>query len=62
MAVLIAPTARLHDSWLRSRDDWGPGVHQDGAGLRPGDDVDSADGFAARTASARAARALAVNW
>ena len=47
MAVLIAPTARLHDSWLRSRDDWGPGVHQDGAGLRPGDDVDSADGFAA---------------
>jgi predicted acetyltransferase len=47
MADLIAPTARLHGSWLRSRDDWGRGVHQDGAGLRPEDDVDSADGFAA---------------
>ena len=46
MADLIAPTARLYESWLRSLDDWGRGVHQDGAGLRPGDDVDSADGFA----------------
>jgi predicted acetyltransferase len=47
MADLIAPTARLHESWLRSRDEWGRGVHQDGSGLRPGDDVDSPDGFAA---------------
>jgi predicted acetyltransferase len=47
MAELIAPTVRLHESWLRSRADWGRGVHQDGASLRPGDDVDSAPGFAA---------------
>ena len=47
MADLIAPTARLHAAWLRSRDEWGRGVHQDGAGLRPEDDVDSPDGFAA---------------
>ena len=47
MADLIAPTARMHESWLRSRDEWGRGVHQDGAGLHPEDDVDSADGFAA---------------
>lgn len=47
MAELISPTVRLHRSWLRSRDDWGAEVHQDGAGLRPGDEVDSADGFAA---------------
>jgi predicted acetyltransferase len=47
MADLIAPAARLHASWLRSLDDWGRGVHQDGAGLRPEDDVDSPDGFAA---------------
>jgi predicted acetyltransferase len=47
MPQLISPTARLHRQWLASRDDWGRGVHQDGAGLRPGDDVDSADGFAA---------------
>jgi predicted acetyltransferase len=44
---LIAPTSRLYDAWLDSRDDWGRGVHQDGAGLRPGDDVETAEGFAA---------------
>ncbi len=47
MPELIIPTARLHRRWLAARDDWGRGVHQDGSGLRPGDDVDSADGFAA---------------
>jgi predicted acetyltransferase len=47
MADLIAPTVRLHDSWLRSRDEWGRGAHQDGSGLRPHDEVDSRDGFAA---------------
>jgi predicted acetyltransferase len=47
MAELIAPTARLHQAWLRSRDEWGHGVHQAGTGLRPGDEVDNADGFAA---------------
>jgi predicted acetyltransferase len=46
MPELIAPTAALHDSWIESRDEWGRGVHQDGAGLREGDDVDSPDGFA----------------
>jgi predicted acetyltransferase len=46
MAELITPTHRLHEAWLRSRDEWGRGTHQDGAGLRPGDDVDTADGFA----------------
>ena len=43
---LTSPTARLRDSWLASRDEWGRDVHQDGAGLRAGDDVDSATGFA----------------
>ncbi|BCJ56525.1 acetyltransferase [Actinoplanes sp. NBRC 14428] len=47
MPQLIAPTARLHRQWLAARDDWGRGVHQDGSGLRPGDEVDTADGFAA---------------
>lgn len=46
MPQLIAPTADLHDAWLRSRDDWGRGTHQDGSGLTPEDDVDSAEGFA----------------
>jgi predicted acetyltransferase len=46
---LIAPTPRLHDSWLESRDEWGRGVHQDGAGLWVADDLDldTREGFIA---------------
>lgn len=46
MPELTAPTARLHASWIESRDEWGRGVHQDGAGLRESDEVDSPEGFA----------------
>ncbi|GAA4212669.1 GNAT family N-acetyltransferase [Actinocatenispora rupis] len=46
MPELIAPTVRLHASWLAARDDWGRGVHQDGSGLHETDEVDSAAGFA----------------
>ncbi|ROP36118.1 GNAT family N-acetyltransferase [Saccharothrix texasensis] len=45
--ALIAPTTRLHHAWLAARDDWGPGVHEDGFGLHPSDEVDSPPGFAA---------------
>ena len=47
MPELIAPTARLHTAWLEARDEWGPGVHEDGFGLHPADEVDSPAGFAA---------------
>ncbi|WP_433790228.1 GNAT family N-acetyltransferase [Actinoplanes sp. CA-252034] len=47
MPELIAPTAALHASWIESRDEWGRGVHQDGAGLREVDEVDTPEGFAA---------------
>jgi predicted acetyltransferase len=47
MPKLILPTTRLRDSWLESRAEWGRGVHQEGAGLHPADDVDTVDGFAA---------------
>src|SRR5215468_7835021 len=46
MPELITPTVRLRESWLASRDEWGRDVHQDGAGLRADDDVDSVAGFA----------------
>jgi len=46
MPELIPPTAALHEAWLEARDDWGHGVHQDGSGLRPEDDVDTPAGFA----------------
>ncbi|WP_436530389.1 GNAT family N-acetyltransferase [Actinoplanes sp. HUAS TT8] len=47
MAELIVPTTRLRESWLESREEWGKGVHQDGAGLRPGLELDTQEGFAA---------------
>ncbi|GAA5167081.1 GNAT family N-acetyltransferase [Amycolatopsis dongchuanensis] len=47
MLELLAPTTGLRDAWLRARDDWGPGVHEDGFGIGPDDDVDSPEGFAA---------------
>ncbi|MBQ0907036.1 GNAT family N-acetyltransferase [Micromonospora sp. U21] len=47
MPELIAPTVRLHAPWLDAHDEWGPGPHEDGFGLRPSDEVRSPDGFAA---------------
>jgi predicted acetyltransferase len=47
MPELIAPTARLYTAWLEAHAEWGPGVHEDGFGLLPSDEVDSLTGFAA---------------
>ncbi|MFI0795971.1 GNAT family N-acetyltransferase [Micromonospora rubida] len=47
MPELIAPTVRLHAAWLKAHDEWGPGRHEDGFGLRPSDEVRSPAGFAA---------------
>ncbi|UQW99572.1 GNAT family N-acetyltransferase [Streptomyces sp. RerS4] len=47
MPALIAPTARLHASWLEAREEWGSDAHLDGAGLAADDDVRTAEGFAA---------------
>lgn len=46
MPELIPPTARLHTPWLKAHAEWGPGVHEDGFGLRSDDEVDSPAGFA----------------
>jgi predicted acetyltransferase len=59
MPELIAPAARLHASWIESRDEWGRGVHQDGAGLREADEVDTPEGFAAWVARLNAAERVA---
>lgn len=45
MPELVSPTAALRDSWLESLAEWGPEAIQDGAGLRPGDDVGTVTGF-----------------
>ncbi|MBM2620206.1 GNAT family N-acetyltransferase [Actinoplanes sp. LDG1-06] len=47
MPELIEPTVRLRKSWLEARDEWVPGTHMDGHGVRETDDLDSEAGFAA---------------
>ncbi|WP_229400679.1 GNAT family N-acetyltransferase [Micromonospora okii] len=47
MPELVAPTVRLHAAWLAAHREWGPGLHEDGFGLSPSDDVCSPAGFAA---------------
>jgi predicted acetyltransferase len=46
MPRLIAPTTTLHAEWLEAHEEWGPGLHEDGFGLEPTDEVKSAEGFA----------------
>ncbi|WP_062996820.1 GNAT family N-acetyltransferase [Nocardia mikamii] len=45
MPELIAPSTHLHRAWLDAHTEWGPGVHEDGFGLTPADEVDSQPGF-----------------
>ncbi len=47
MPELVLPTAQLHAEFLACRDDWGPGLHEDGFGIGTDDDLDSPEGFAA---------------
>ena len=47
MPDLIAPTTSLHTAWLDAHAEWGPGLHEDGFGLSPADEVESPAGFAA---------------
>lgn len=46
MPELVLPTTRLHAAFLECRDDWGPGLHEDGFGLAKDEDLDSPDRFA----------------
>ncbi|MCP2275596.1 Predicted acetyltransferase [Nocardia amikacinitolerans] len=62
MPELIAPTTRLHAAWLEAHAEWGPGLHEDGFGLRASDEVESADGFAAWVARMSGARSCVYRW
>ncbi|MGW6696697.1 GNAT family N-acetyltransferase [Nocardia sp. NPDC055049] len=42
---LISPSVDMYGEWRDAHVEWGPGVHEDGFGLLPSDDVDSASGF-----------------
>ncbi|MBN9747539.1 GNAT family N-acetyltransferase [Amycolatopsis sp. A1MSW2902] len=58
MPELLAPTVRLHRSWLEAHREWGPGLHEDGFGLSASDQVDSPAGFAAWVGSLTADRGV----
>ncbi|MGW6128859.1 GNAT family N-acetyltransferase [Cellulomonas sp. NPDC055163] len=45
MLTLIEPTTALYASWHAAHEEWGPGLHEDGFGLTPSDDVGSFAGF-----------------
>ena len=47
MLRLIPPNADLHGSWLEAHAEWGPGLHEDGFGIKPTDEVVSPTGFKA---------------
>ncbi|MFC9472382.1 GNAT family N-acetyltransferase [Nocardia sp. NPDC056952] len=42
---LIAPSVDMYGEWRDAHVEWGPGLHEDGFGLLPSDDVDSIPGF-----------------
>ncbi|MEU3314972.1 GNAT family N-acetyltransferase [Streptomyces sp. NPDC048387] len=71
MPELITPHAHLHAAWLDAHHEWGPGLHEDGFGLEPSDEVASPAGFAAWVArlaeaagpeAAEAGRACTYRW
>ncbi|TBN58309.1 GNAT family N-acetyltransferase [Glaciihabitans arcticus] len=47
MLRLVEPTAELRAGWLEAHLEWGPGLHEDGFGIRPSDELASETGFSA---------------
>lgn len=62
MLELVRPDVARHPAWLESHREWGPGLHEDGFGLGPDDDVESAEGFAAWVGRVRALPAARMWW
>ena len=46
-AALITPAVGWHERWLDAHHEWGPGLHEDGFGIDPSDEVETPNGFAA---------------
>ncbi len=62
MLELVLPHVARHSAWLASHREWGPGLHEDGFGIGPDDDVDSAAGFAAWVSRLRSLPAARMWW
>ena len=42
---LVEPTIELHAAWVDAHREWGVGMHEDGLGVLPSDELTSATGF-----------------
>lgn len=62
MPALVLPDVARHSAWLASHREWGPGFHEDGFGIGPDDDVESAEGFAAWVSRLRSLPAARMWW
>jgi predicted acetyltransferase len=62
MLELVSPDVARREAWLASHREWGPGFHEDGFGLGPEDDVETADGFAAWVSRLRSLPAARMWW
>jgi len=62
MPELVVPDVVRHSAWLASHREWGPGFHEDGFGVGPEDEVESAAGFAAWVSRLRSLPAARVWW
>jgi predicted acetyltransferase len=65
---LVVPTVALEAAWRESHAEWGDGVHEDGFGIEPGNDLASGEGFAGwvdrlvRAADAPAGAGCTYRW
>lgn len=62
MLDLVSPDVARHSAWLASHREWGPGLHEDGFGIGPDDDVETAEGFAAWVTRIRSLPAARMWW
>jgi len=62
MLELVLPDVARRAAWLASHREWGPGLHEDGFGIGPDDDVSSADGFATWVSRLRSLPAARMWW
>ena len=59
---LVEPTTQVHEAWLRAHAEWGPGLHEDGFGLLPEDEVSSPAGFTAWVARLLGEDQVTYRW
>ena len=62
MLELVLPDVARHSAWLASHRAWGPGFHEDGFGVGPEDDVESAEGFTVWVSRQRSLPAARMWW